>query len=184
MLAAGLAPLAGWAGVAPWVVLVDEVKSSIPPLLESLPDAGVAAGVAVAGEFAVVLLAAPLPLGAEVLFAAAGEAGVALGVSLRGIAWLGGGAAEPGFTCSTLTVPLPELPMLLPRSARLASCTTCVALVGLGSTRVGSPTRAASAVSGWRLKLFITRLNIPGSCRLASSALFCAMAWGVGVGTG
>src|SRR5690348_5085756 len=148
----------------------------MPALFES-----VLAGVAGLGVGDAAVLSVPPPL----LPAASPGAGAAevSGLSLRGIGWLGGGVA-PGLTCSTLTVPLPWPPTLLVASARTASWATCVALVGLGSTSVGSPTRAVSAISGCRVKLFITRPNMPVSRRLASSALFCAIACGVGVGTG
>ena len=68
--------------------------------------------------------------------------------------------------------------------ARVASCTTEVALTTSGSTNVGSPTLAAWATSGCFWKLPITLETVLASRRLSSSALFCAIAALVGRGMG
>src|SRR5882672_11581671 len=73
--------------------------------------------------------------------AAAPSGGAAAGSPLgfwaseRGTGWLGGGA--PFFIVSTETVLLPDAGAVI---ALVACCTTSVALMGLGSTSVGSPT--------------------------------------------
>src|SRR5580698_9610395 len=68
------------------------------------------------------------------------------------------------------------LPVPVPIAARVAACITCVALIGVGSTSVGSPTFVASDTSGCFSKVFMTFENWLGSRRLSSSALFCATA--------
>src|SRR5262249_11924535 len=58
------------------------------------------------------------------------------------------------------------------------------ALACFGSTSVGSPTFTASVVSGECRKFSIIFPYIPSWPRLSISFLFCAIASGVGVGTG
>src|SRR5579884_2362321 len=103
------------------------------------------------------------------------------GASDRGTGWLGGGA--PPFTTSPETLLSPDAPAL-GLKAFVACLRTSVALSGFGSTRLGSPTCDASLTSGRLRKFAITRSRWPGSRRLASSALFWAIASFVGVGTG
>src|SRR5882762_3295166 len=104
------------------------------------------------------------------------------GVSERGAAAFGAGGADPslGISTSMDLLPPPEGPIM----AWVAAFTTSVALIPLGSTSVGSPTFVACATSGCLLKPLNTWLTMPGVRRLSSSAVFCAIAAGVGVGIG
>ena len=58
------------------------------------------------------------------------------------------------------------------------------ALVCGGSSMVGSPDLAAAVMSGFLCMLSMTLPFMPMGLRPASSALYCAIASGVGVGTG
>src|SRR6184192_1640426 len=103
------------------------------------------------------------------------------GASDRGAGWLGGGAPLPTVSMATafLSAP-PPVPII----ARVACCTTSVALVIGGSTSVGSPPFAACSVSGRLEKFLITCLYIGVSRRLSSSLLLSAIACLVGRGIG
>src|SRR5438105_1211021 len=138
-----------------------------------LSEAGAAE---LAGGAAPVLFAGAA-LGSAVALESAGG-----GASERGTASPAGGAPVPTVSMETLFLSAALREGAI--NARLASWTTSVALTGLGSTRVGWPTLVACATSGCFLKLLIMRPNIPLSWRLASSALFCATAALVGLGTG
>ena len=121
------------------------MSSPAAGLAGSLDAAGatellVGVGVAELSGCAAVVPAGELPV-AE-LSAGAGIAELSPdGASERGAASLGGGAPLP--TVSTETAFLSEPAAAGPIMARVACWTTSVALTGLGSTSVGSPTLVA-----------------------------------------
>ena len=150
------------------VLLVAEVAGAVAPF-------GVNSGIPVSDP-AVELEEEPAPA------ASVGEAaaGAALPASDRGI---GSFAFVSGVTFSTLTLLLPVSPT--PIAALVAERMICGALVCCGSTRVGSPILLARARSSGALwKVDMTLPTLPISERLASSALYDAIASGVGVGIG
>src|SRR5208337_614463 len=100
----------------------------------------------------------------------------------RGMGAFSGGGA-PLSVRSTETL-LPVLGPKLLMTLLLAARTMSGALDCLGSTRVGSPTFAASETFGPLWKFSITLPTVPGAWRLAISALSCAMAASVAFGTG
>src|SRR5690348_8258588 len=76
---------------------------------------------------------------------------VVAGASERGTGWFGPGA--PPFTTSPATL----LSLAAGLSVSVACLRTSVALTGFGSTRLGSPTCAASLMSGRLRKFAIMR---------------------------
>src|ERR1700683_5838167 len=124
----------------------------------SLASAGAGAGLAAASGEAVIVASA------------------VAGASERGAFSL---AAGTPFTVSIETDLSP--PNAPPRAV---GGTTEVGLIGVGSTSVGSPTWAASATFGCLANALITLESAVSSLRLSSSALFCATAALVGLGTG
>src|SRR6185369_7479804 len=122
------------------------------PLLASAAGAGGGAGPVVSAGAAPEVsppAAAPVPVAPFAAGAASPAPSFAAdaGESERGVGSLG---VRPFMiSAPTLLSPAAARPVI----ALLAACTTSVALKGLGSTRVGSPTFVASATLGWRVKL-------------------------------
>src|SRR6185369_7338773 len=143
------------------------------PLLASAAGAGGGAGPVVSAGAAPEVsppAAAPAPVAPFAAGAASPAPSFGAGESERGVGSLG---VRPFMiSAPTLLSPAAARPVI----ALLAACTTSVALKGLGSTRVGSPTFVASATLGWRVKLPIRCPNIPTLRRLSSSFWFCATA--------
>ena len=86
-------------------------------------------------------------------------------------------------TSVPLPITSPETVLLLPLMSLPACRTTATALVSAASVMLGSPTLAEWETSGACLKLPMMRPKRPISERLASSALFAAIASLVGSGT-
>ena len=76
------------------------------------------------------------------------------------------------------------VPRALPIMARVASCTTEVALTTCGSTSVGSPTLVAWATSGcfWKFRITLKPCCSPGGCLLPPCSV-PALPWSA-LGTG
>src|SRR5271157_576594 len=185
----GLAAGAAWA-CAPLVLSAPAADWELLPELELEGAASFTCGGAFSGAFAASLAAAGCKSfpssGIAVMFVFPEVAAAPVapgGASERGIgAFSGAGAPLSTRSTETLLAPLRLLKLLI--TLLLTARTMSGALACLGSTRVGSPTLAASETFGPLRKFSITLSILPVDPRLAISALSSAIAWGVACGTG
>src|SRR5271157_321771 len=186
----GLAAEAAWA-CAPLVLSAAAADWELLPELELEGAASFTCGGAFSGAVAVSLAAAGCKSfrssGIAVMLVfpevAAAPPVAPGGASDRGIgAFSGAGAPLSTRSTETLLAPLRLLKLLI--TLLLTARTMSGALACLGSTRVGSPTLAASETFGPLRKFSITLSILPVDPRLAISALSSAIAWGVACGTG